>query len=228
MYIPLSGFSSTGNYIIQYYVNVGVLGDFFFTASSSGAGTMTRLDGRGGTNYIGLAKTASWTSWKSPSTSTAASENTWYLQSTIINDSGKQVGDYLASGTSTFDTLGSVVNAISTTYKDSGGTETFSESGAYIGLIGDAGGGVSYWNGIIIRAYPPSGVMPSVTFGVVATVPTNIILYLNGVEDANATITYGTQSNFTATINNGTDYVSLYVNGSTGKLLADGQLHIHI
>ncbi|MCL5420612.1 MAG: hypothetical protein M1284_02565 [Candidatus Parvarchaeota archaeon] len=214
MYIPLSGFSSTGNYVIQYYVNVGVLGDFFFTADSTGAGTMTRLDGRGSGDYVGLAKTDSWTKWNAVKTSTTASENTWYLQSTVINDSGKQVGDYLASGTSTFNNLGSVVNAISTTYTDSGGTETFTEPGAYIGLIGDGGGGVSYWNGIVIRAYPPAGIMPSVTFGAVATVPTNIILYLNGVEDANVTITYGTQSNFTATINNGTDYVSVYANGT--------------
>jgi hypothetical protein len=93
-----------------------------------------------------------------------------------------------------------------------------------IGIIGEQGtasppiGPIYYFR---TRAYPPSGVMPSVTFGAVATVPTNIILYLNGVEDANATITYGTQSNFTATINNG-QFISLYVNGTKVAGLSKG------
>ena len=39
-------------------------------------------------------------------------------------------------------------------------------------------------------------------------------LYLNGVRDSNTTITYGTQSNFTASISDSADYVSLYVNGT--------------
>ena len=165
MYTSLPSFSSTGNYIIQYYVNVGTLGDFFFTASSTGAGTMTRLDGRGGTDYVGLAKTASWTSWNGPSTSTTASENKWYLQSIVIAGAGTEVGDYLSTSLGNFGNLGSVVNTLATTYTDSGGTETYSQSGAYIGLVGDGGGGVSYWNGIIIRSYPPNGEMPAVSFG---------------------------------------------------------------
>ena len=164
MYIPLPGFDATGNYIIQYYVNVGSLGDFFFTASPSGAGTMTRLDGRGGSNYVGLAKTASWTSWNAPKTSTTASENVWYLQTTVIAGGGSSVGDYISSGSTTYNNLGLTVNPLSTTYTDSGGTETYTHDGTYIGLIGDGGGGVSYWNGIIVRAYPPYGVMPTTSF----------------------------------------------------------------
>ena len=166
MYTSLPSFSSTGNYIIQYYVNVGTLGDFFFTANSTGAGTVTRLDGRGGsTDPVGLAKTASWTSWNGPNTTTTASENTWYLQSTVIAGAGSEVGDYLSTSLGNFGNLGNIVNALNTTYNDTAGKETYSQSGAYIGLIGDqAGGKRDYWNGIVIRAYPPNGVMPTTTF----------------------------------------------------------------
>ena len=40
----------------------------------------------------------------------------------------------------------------------------------FIGLQGDGGSGTTYWQGIIMRAYPPSGVMPSVSFGAVQLV----------------------------------------------------------
>ena len=42
---------------------------------------------------------------------------------------------------------------------------------------------------------------------------TTLNLYLNGQLDANTTITYGTQSNFTCTINNG-NYCRVYLNGT--------------
>ena len=74
-----------------------------------------------------------------------------------------------------------------------------------------------YW--VRTRAYPPTGVMPSTAFGAVTTTTTT--LYLNGVKDANTTITYGTQSNFTATINNG-QFISLYVNGTKVAGLSKG------
>jgi len=73
---------------------------------------------------------------------------------------------------------------------------------------GDIGGN-STLQWIRARAPPPNGVMPSVTFGSF----TNTTIYLNNIEDANATITYGTQSNFTAQINNGA-YVRLFLNGT--------------
>ena len=68
------------------------------------------------------------------------------------------------------------------------------------------------------RAYPPSGVMPSVSFGSVQSTAA-ITLYLNGVSNANVTITYGTESNFTAVMTSSTDYVSLYVNGTKVKVI---------
>ena len=71
------------------------------------------------------------------------------------------------------------------------------------------------------RAYPPNGDMPSVTFGSVVAV--GLTLYLNGVSNANVTITYGTKSNFTAVISPSTDYVSLYVNGTKVASLTQGK-----
>ena len=69
------------------------------------------------------------------------------------------------------------------------------------------------------RAYPPNGVMSSVTFGSVQSIA--ITLYLNGVSDANTSITYGTESNFTAvSLNN---YISLYVNGTKVVSLTQGK-----
>ena len=63
--------------------------------------------------------------------------------------------------------------------------------------------------------------MPSVSFGSVQTI--SITLYLNGVSNANTTITYGTESNFTAVMTSSTDYVSLYVNGTKVASLTQGK-----
>ena len=72
---------------------------------------------------------------------------------------------------------------------------------------------------IDVRAYPPNGVMPSISFGSVQS--TAIILYLNGISNANTTITYGTESNFTAVL--AIDYVSIYVNGTKVASLTQGK-----
>ncbi len=169
MNTSLFGFSSTNNYIVEYYIYTTGLGDTFFTVSSSGTGVMSRLDSRGGGNYIGLAKTASWTSWYCPESGVTALADTWYLQSEVITANGNGISSYIGSGSNNINNLGTVVNANSTTYTDGcgGGTETFSENGNYIGLVGDGLGSsyITYWNGIITRAYPPNGVMPSVIFG---------------------------------------------------------------
>ena len=77
-----------------------------------------------------------------------------------------------------------------------------------------------YWTRA--RSYPPNGVMPSVSFGSVESALT-LTLYLNGVSNANTSITYGTQSNFTAIITSNTAYVSLYVNGTKVVSLTQGK-----
>jgi hypothetical protein len=68
------------------------------------------------------------------------------------------------------------------------------------------------------RAYPPNGIMPSVTFS--SSIYTPVTLYLNGVANHNDSITYGTQSNFTAISLNTSKYVRLWkkVNGSITPL----------
>ncbi|MGC8571822.1 MAG: hypothetical protein ACP5LH_00875 [Candidatus Micrarchaeia archaeon] len=202
--------------IIQYFTYTTGLGDFFFTTSSSGAGTMSRLDSRGG-YYIGLAKTASWTSWDGPNSGKTASAKTWYQWSIIVN--GTEVADYYST-TFNYNSLGTVINPLSNTYTDSGGTETYTNNGNYIGIIGDALGSsyITYWQGIIVRAYPPNGIMPSASFG-------NIII--NEVATLTITpnpITYGSTSTVTASANPNTDTIELFMNGnlvagpSTGTL----------
>ena len=171
MNTSLSAFSSVSNYIIEYYVYTTGLGNLFFVASSSGGGVMSRLDSRGGGNYIGLAKTASWSSWYCPESGVTALPDTWYLQSDVITANGKGIGSYIGPGSNNINNLGSTVNSNSTTYTDGcgGGIETFNEIGNYIGLVGDGLGSsyITYWNGIIIRAYPPNGMMPFSSFGAI-------------------------------------------------------------
>jgi len=152
--------------IIQYYTYTTGLGEFFFTTNSAGAGTMSRLDGRGAGDYIGLAKSASWTSWHCPNSGVTASANTWYQWSIVVN--GNSAADYFGT-TFGYGNLGTVINPLSSTYSDAcgGGTETYANNGNYIGLVGDGLGSsyITYWNGITVRAYPPSGVMPSSSLG---------------------------------------------------------------
>jgi len=152
--------------IIQYYAYTTGLGSFFFTTNSAGAGTMARLDSRGAGNYIGLAKSASWTSWNCPSSGVTASPNTWYQWSLVVGGNG--VADYFGT-TFGYGNLGTIINPLSSTYSDAcgGGTETYANNGNYLGLVGDGLGStfITYWNGIIVRAYPPNGVMPSASLG---------------------------------------------------------------
>ena len=89
----------------------------------------------------------------------------------------------------------------------------------YIGIQAKSTSNGAFVQWLRVRAYPPNGVMPSTTFGSVQS--TAIILYLNGVSNANATITYGTESNFTAVL--AIDYVSIYVNGTKVASLTQGK-----
>jgi hypothetical protein len=51
-------------------------------------------------------------------------------------------------------------------------TLSLTSDGGYIGIQGDGCPGTTYVNGIVARAYPPAGVMPSVSFGSVTAVST--------------------------------------------------------
>ena len=91
----------------------------------------------------------------------------------------------------------------------------------------DVGQTTSTYQWLRMRAYPPNGVMPSTTQGVLKIVVVNVVnLYLQSLaEDTNATgsnaITYGTTSTFTANISSG--FVGLWTN-VTGTMAQTGPL----
>jgi hypothetical protein len=86
------------------------------------------------------------------------SSGLWYKNDIVI--AGTTATYYVGTGTSSIATLGSEINAIAVT-----------SSGNYLGLDTSynfgSGNGNTYYNGFLIRAYPPNGVMPSVSFGAV-------------------------------------------------------------
>ena len=121
----------------------------------------------------------------------------------------------------TFESWVNYVNEVNTTNNPYTLTPPSGNTIYYIGYdTGDVGGTATYQY-MRTRAYPPNGVMPSVSFGSVQSIA--ITLYLNGVSNANTTITYGTESNFTAVMSPSTDYVSLYVNGTKVVSLTQGK-----
>ncbi|MEM3470420.1 MAG: hypothetical protein QXZ36_06725, partial [Thermoproteota archaeon] len=191
--------SLTTNEIISYDVYTTGLGNLFFLTNSSGAGQMTRLDSRGGSDYSGLATTSSWTSWAAPSTGLDESPNTWYKYDTVI------------SGTSAYAYIGSVSNMLAT-YGTVTSSSAFSISnkGNYIGLVGDALGSsyITYWNGMIIRAYPPNGVMPGASFGSVTSTGKPTILIQSNPTN------YGSTDTLTASAAISGDAVEILKNGS--------------
>ncbi len=154
----------SSNIIISYNVYTDGLGDLFFLANSSGKGQMTRLDSRH--NYqSGLATTSSWTSWAAPSGIYETSD-IWYKYDVVV------------SGSSAYAYIGNVSDSLAT-YGTPTSSSAFQviDNGNYIGLVGDALGSsyITYWNGMIIRAYPPNGVMPDVTFGSVSSTSSPVL-----------------------------------------------------
>jgi len=150
MYIQLPSNVPTNNVIIEYYFYTTRLGDLYFYVNSNGAGQMSRA-GCGSTWY-GIAPTSSWTSWNTPS-GNGNYCNAWYLVGVVVN--GSTAIEYITSGNMFY---GLEIGQNPYTYSG------VSINGNYIGLVGDANGGsqASYWMGIIIRALPPNGVMPSI------------------------------------------------------------------
>ncbi len=169
----LSNMATSGNYIIQFYAYTTGLGNLFFMANSAGKGVMSRLDGRGGADYSGLAKTSAWTSWYCPESGVDLLADKWYMLEVDLVG-GTEAGDWYSTGLSYEGAL-TQLNALSATYADGcgGGTETYSSdvSGSYMGLVGDGLGSsyLTYWNGIMVRYYPPGGLMPVPSIGNVQT-----------------------------------------------------------
>ncbi|MGC8648594.1 MAG: hypothetical protein ACP5SJ_03860, partial [Candidatus Micrarchaeia archaeon] len=150
LYTTASGQST--NMIIEFYGYTANLQDLYFLVNSTGNGQMIR-DGNGA-GWYGLTSTSSWTSWTGPPLSGRWS-NEWVTVGVVVK-AGSATG-YLSPGVNIYGTeIGSnPTNQYSVVNK-----------GDYLGLIGDAASGstTQYWSGIIVRAYPPNGVMPSVTY----------------------------------------------------------------
>ena len=194
MYTTATGL--TTNTIITYWVYSTGLGDFFFLTNSAGSGQMSRLDTRGGSDWSGLAGTASWTSWSGPSSGLDESPNTWYKYDTVITPSTAY--SYIGANDLGLSVLGTLANSY-----------TGTDSGNYIGLVGDALGSsyVTYWNGMVIRAAPPSNTMPASTFGTVTSTSSP------GLSMTSPT-TYGSSDTMGATGNPATDTVELLIDNS--------------
>ncbi len=206
-----ANYNSGGNYILQYYAYSTGLGNLYFSAGSTGAGQMYRLETRGG-NYAGFAKTISWTSWDAPSGSVTLSPSTWYLMSIVI--ASGQIASYYNAGLNYYGNLGTDIDPLSATYTDTGGTETYAENGGYIGLIGDGLGAtyITYWNGMLARQYPPNGIEPSMSFSAFVAAPqtctislgTNLIafgsLYPGNTAETNMLVTDTNVGNTNANI----------------------------
>ena len=152
MYKPVSGLAP--GTVLTFWVYTTGLGDLFFMCNSSGAGQMARLDGRNtNSDWAGQAATASWTSWSAPSSGLLEPANTWFKIDVVIGATSSTM--YIAPADTAIGTVGTEANAY-----------TFTNNGNYLGLVGDALGStyITYWNGFVIRAYPPSGTMPASQF----------------------------------------------------------------
>ncbi|MGC8533631.1 MAG: LamG-like jellyroll fold domain-containing protein [Candidatus Parvarchaeum sp.] len=185
------------NMIIEYYTYINRLNDIFFLVNSAGAGQLARQGDGGG--WYGIASTSSWTSWNAPP-DTGYWSGEWVLSGVVVNNGVAQ--QYLSTNLGTY---GSEIG------QNPSNTYTVSDNGNYLGLVGDGGGSSDeYWNGLIIRAYPPNGVMPSVTFG---PVQPQITVFVNGVKDGNNGIAYGDITNITA-FGTHASHIGLMINGS--------------
>ena len=130
------------NTTITFDVYVGTLCNIYFACNSNGVGQMFRSEGRG--TGSGFASTTSWTNWNAPPGGTAFSTNRWYSVKIIISSGG-----------------------VATWYQNNvlqSQSYTIANNGNYFGLQGDGGGGVSYFDNLIIA---PTG-------GGGSSTPTNI------------------------------------------------------
>ncbi len=147
IYAPVNGLST--NEIISFNVYTTGLGNLFFLVSSAGAGQMARLDSRGGGDYSGLASSSSWTLWTAP-TGLDENANTWYKYDVVM--AGTVATSYIGPSSDGLSVFGQLAN-----------TFNIADNGNYLGLVGDGLGSsyITYWNGFVVRAYPPNGVMPT-------------------------------------------------------------------
>ena len=141
---PVNSIQANGNSAYAYYnlgysflnttitfdVYVGTLCDFFFACNSTGSGQFFRAEGRG--NGSGFASTNAWTSWSGGGGGIQFISNTWYSVKIVISSGG-----------------------VASWYRNNvlqSQTRTITNNGTYFGLQGDGGGGISYFDNIIINS----------------------------------------------------------------------------
>jgi hypothetical protein len=198
-YLYTSILDLTTNVVITYDVYTTGLGDFFFLTNSAGKGQMTRLDGRGGADYSGLATTSTWKSWAAPSSGLSETTKVWYKYDTVV------------SGTSAYSYIGNMSDSLSTYGKQTSSTAfTVVDDGNYLGLVGDGLGSsyITYWDGIIIRAEPPGGVMPVAALGTVVASDAPVLIFQSNP------ISYGVSNLITLTTQRTGDSVEILKNGN--------------
>jgi hypothetical protein len=205
MYTHATGQST--NMVIEYYTYINNLNDVFFLVNSAGTGQLARQGSGGG--WYGIASTSSWTAWNAPP-DTGVWSGEWVLSAVVV--SGGIAQQYLST------TLGNYGSEIG---QNPSNSYTVANNGNYLGLIGDsASSSDEYWNGIIVRAYPPNGVMPSVTVG---SVQPQITVFVNGVKDGNNGIAQSTSMNITA-FGVHASHIGLIINGSVVVPLGSASL----
>ncbi len=187
--------SLSTNEIISFDVYTTGLGDLFFLTSSTGSGQMARLDGRGGSDYSGIANAATWTSWSAP-TGISEAKNVWYKYDIVI--SGSSATSYIGSVSDALGALGTTANS-----------KSISNNGNYIGLVGDGLGSsyITYWDGLVIRKYPPSGIMPTAVFNSIVSSGTPVLLIPTNP------LVQGQSDVITAIASPNTDTIEILVNG---------------
>ncbi|MCW1293780.1 MAG: DUF2341 domain-containing protein, partial [Candidatus Rehaiarchaeum fermentans] len=159
--------SQSNNMIIEYYAYTPLLQDLYFLVNSTGFGQMAR-DGNGsayGYKWYGIIHTYSWTNWNGYGVADPSFwSNEWVTIGVLVNN-----GVAIMYLTPRVVPYGSEIGSNPTNSYNN-----VTDAGNYLGLVGDDAAGDSvignpmttqYWNGIIIRAYPPNGVMPSVSIG---------------------------------------------------------------
>jgi hypothetical protein len=164
--------ATNGNWIIQYYV-YGTIDDFYLFANSVGTGMMSRMEGRGFAGS-GFGVTLCYTSngymgvscWHSPNGAPILTASTWYMfQVDVLG--ANTAGDWESSTLNYEPTTLTNINPLSTTFTEldgpSPGVVSNSIRGSYFTLRGDTINNPSYINGLMVRSYPPNGIMPSAT-----------------------------------------------------------------
>ena len=147
---------SSGEIITYWnYATTNGCADYFFLVNSGGAGQFARIDERSGSD-TGILPTSSWTLWGGNGDIADPTSPNWYKVDIVVPSSTTAIM-YLSSTTDT---------PIGTLGPSNTGNIGISDNGDYMGFQSDgcSGSNPYYWNGFVVRAYPPGGSMPNAIF----------------------------------------------------------------